>query len=240
MTIYFVGRDDRAMLDKLLGEVPSLVEDLAVTVTRQDRIGKGGAKIASGENVQPLPFNVGASDAGDRLRNELAGWARHVCESRGLVYTGSASTAGVALWLRRNLASLAMTEGAEEALPSIEVAMRECRRAMDIPPEDEIAEQDKFDVLERVGRKMLHRAGIVEVCEILGRQYPEYAGLTLNRVDSLRKGGHIAAKWCGVMTKAEVFLLADVLLKHLEVPVRERKSTRSRSGIRTPNAMLVA
>lgn len=134
--IYFVCREDRQMLDKLLGEIPGLIDDLAITICRQDRTGKGGMKISSGSDEQPMPFNVGASDAGDYLRNELNTWARLVCEERYISYDGSDSVVGVSVWLRKNLASLAMTQGAEDALPGIESAMKRCRRAMDLPAED--------------------------------------------------------------------------------------------------------
>lgn len=221
--IYFVCREDRAMLDKLLGEIPGLVEDLAVTVCRQDRTGKGGMKISMGENVQPMPFNVGASDAGDNLRNELNGWVIMVCDERCISYDGADSTIGVARWLKKNLASLAMTQGAEEALPGIESAMKLCRRAMDIAPEDDVPVREKDDVLDQVGGRMLHRAGIVQVAALLARHYPEYRGLTENRVDSLRKGGHIVADRCGVMTQAEIFCMGKVLEKHLTVPTRAKK-----------------
>jgi len=31
------------------------------------------------------------------------------------------------------------------------------------------------------------------------------------------------AKWCGVLSRAEVFLMGEVLDKHMDVPVRARK-----------------
>lgn len=136
--IYFVCKADRMMLHKILGEIPGLVDELSITVTRQDRTGKGGMKISSGSDEQPMPFNVGASDAGDYLRNELNTWARLVCEERFISYDGSDSVVGVSVWLRKNLASLAMTQGAEDALPGIESAMKRCRRAMDIPADDDV------------------------------------------------------------------------------------------------------
>ena len=243
---YLPRVDQKALLD-LLKKIPSLAEDLAVTTYRQDRIGKGGMKIASGTDEQPLPFNLGASNAIDLLFNELAGWARHVCDSRGISYmpTGfthdfdfvgplresenrlpygyQESVLGLARWLRRNIIPLAMTEGADTAYVDISTVMDRCWATVDIPAEDPVPVHEKDEVIERVRARMLHRAGIVQVAELLARQYPEYRGLTANRVDALRKGGHIVAKWCGVLSRAEVFLMGEVLDKHMDVPVRARK-----------------
>lgn len=137
MSDYFISRDGQQMLVELLREIPGLVEDLAVTLCRLDRTGKGGMKISSGSDEQPLPLNLAASDAKDELHNELATWARLVCDSRGIAYDGDGSVLGIARWLDENVISLAMTEGSEEAYVGIEKAMARCRRAMDIAPEDD-------------------------------------------------------------------------------------------------------
>ncbi|TSD47966.1 hypothetical protein FFI94_018800 [Rhodococcus sp. KBS0724] len=247
MSDYFISRAAQHLLVKLLREIPGLVEDLAVTICRLDRTGKGGIKVSSGSDEQPLPINLAASDAKDELHNELASWARHVCESRGLKYRPigfthdgdfigplrvddkrvpygyQESLLGLAHWLDTYIIALAMTEGSEEAYSSIEKAMGKCRRAMDIAPEDDVPVREKDDVLDQVGSRMLHRAGIVQVAALLARHYPEYRGLTENRVDSLRKGGHIVADRCGVVTQAEIFCMGQVLEKHLTVPTRAKK-----------------
>lgn len=223
MSDYFISRDGQRLLVSLLREIPELVEDLAVTICRLDRTGKGGMKISSGSDEQPLPLNLAASDAKDELHNELASWARHVCESRGLAYDGDGSVLGIARWLDNNVIALAMTEGSEEAYSSIEKAMGRCRRAMDIAPEDAVITESKDVVLGRVRDRMLHRSAIVEVATELARQYPEYTGITLGRVDALRKGGHIVSDRCGVLSQAEVFEMGKVIDAHLSVPMRAKK-----------------
>lgn len=244
---YLPRVDQKALLD-LLKKIPSLAEDLAVTTYRQDRIGKGGMKIASGTDEQPLPFKLGASNAIDLLFNELAGWARHVCDSRGISYmpTGFThdfdfvgplresenrlpygyreSVLGLARWLRRNIIPLAMTEGADTAYIDISKVMDRCWATVDIPAEDPVPVHEKDEVLERVRAQMLHRAGIVQVAELLARQYPEYRGLTGKRVDTLRRSGHIQARYCGVLSRAEVFRLGDVMDAHLAHATRQRKA----------------
>lgn len=130
----FIERHEIQKLVVLLREIPELVEELSVTLTRQDQLGSGGARVSMGEREQPLPFNVNASEVADDLHNTLVGWVRHVCESRVLDYTGSTSTIGLARWLDRNVIALAMTEGAGTALDEVQYAMRRARWATDRPP----------------------------------------------------------------------------------------------------------
>lgn len=216
--IYFVCREDRQMLDKLLVEIPGLVDDLAITICRQDRTGKGGMKISSGSDEQPMPFNVGASDAGDYLRNELNTWARLVCEERYISYDGSDSVVGVSVWLRKNLASLAMTQGAEDALPGIESAMKRCRRAMDIPADDDVA-VPVVDVAQARNSE-LNAAAIARMRHELG--LPE---LNARRIETLLKAGALKPHRVVAMPKKDlvVYRLGDVLDAHEQFPCRQRK-----------------
>ncbi|MFF8327858.1 hypothetical protein ACH49M_21385 [Rhodococcus qingshengii] len=216
--IYFVCREDRQMLDKLLGEIPGLVDELSITVTRQDRTGKGGMKISSGSDEQPMPFNVGASDAGDYLRNELNTWARLVCEERYISYDGSDSAVGVSAWLRKNLASLAMTQGAEDALPGIESAMKRCRRAMDIPADDDVA-VPVVDVAQARNSE-LNAAAIARMRHELG--LPE---LNARRIETLLKAGALKPHRVVSMPKKDlvVYRLGDVLDAHERFPSRRGK-----------------
>uniref|UniRef100_UPI0021C3A65F hypothetical protein n=1 Tax=Rhodococcus sp. T9N TaxID=627445 RepID=UPI0021C3A65F len=184
----------------------------------QDRTGKGGMKISSGSDEQPMPFNVGASDAGDYLRNELNTWARLVCEERYISYDGSDSVVGVSVWLRKNLASLAMTQGAEDALPGIEGAMKRCRRAMDIPADDDVA-VPVVDVAQARNSE-LNAAAIARMRHELG--LPE---LNARRIETLLKAG--ALKPCRVVSMPKrdlvVYRLGDVLDAHEQFPCRQRK-----------------
>ncbi|MCQ4148698.1 hypothetical protein [Rhodococcus qingshengii] len=220
--IYFVCREDRQMLDKLLGEIPGLIEELSITVTRQDRTGKGGMKISSGSDEQPMPFNVGASDAGDYLRNELNTWARLVCEERCISYGGADSVVGVALWLKKNLASLAMSQGAEDALPGIESAMKRCRRAMDIPADDDVA-VPVVDVAQARNSE-LNAAAIARMRHELGK--PE---LNARRIETLLKAGALKPHRVVAMPKKDlvVYRLGDVLDAHERVPCRQRQNKMS-------------
>ncbi|MBP0094889.1 hypothetical protein B0F79_24605 [Rhodococcus hoagii] len=126
----------------LLGEIPALIDDLAITLTRQDCIGAGGMRVTGGSDEQPLPINLAASDAHDLLHSTLASWARHTEESRGHAYTGPRSTIGLSTWLATNVTRLAMTEGCEEAHDEIEHAMSQCRRVCDLPADRAVLATD--------------------------------------------------------------------------------------------------
>ncbi|MFC9768808.1 hypothetical protein [Rhodococcus jostii] len=143
----FLSRAEIKKLVALLREMPELVEELAVTITRQDRIGTPGSAGKKRGEEQPLPFNVTAAEAADDLHTTLVAWVRHVCESRGVDYDGRDGTLGVARWLDRNVIALAMTEGSGEALDEIQYAMRRARWATDRPRAEDatISDPDRVD-----------------------------------------------------------------------------------------------
>ena len=215
---YFISRDGQQMLVELLREIPGLVEDLSVTLTRQDRTGKGDMKISSGDCTQPLPINMAASDAKDGLRNELATWARLVCDSRRIAYDGDGSVLGIARWLDENVISVAMTEGSEEAYVSIEAAMKRCRRAMDIPADDDVAVA-VVDVAQARNAE-LNAAAIGLMRHQLGVE-----DLNARRVETLRKAGMVEPVRLVARGKRDiaVYRLGDVLDAHEQFPSRTRK-----------------
>lgn len=128
---FFITSADMCTLRERLREIPDLVDDLAITLTRQDRSSSGLAGISDGADEQPLPINLDASEVADDLRGTVVGWVNHTCEYRGIVYPGGTSTAALAVWLADHVTSLAMTEGCEEALDEITYAIRRARRACD-------------------------------------------------------------------------------------------------------------
>jgi hypothetical protein len=217
---FFMPRHEQRALVALLRKVPDLVEDLAISITRQDRLTRGGPRVSTGERVQPLPFNEMASDVADELHQELTRWARHVCEERGLVYEGANATVSIARWLDRNVVSLAMTEGAESALGEIQDVFDRARRATDAPA----VRVRPIDAHRHAAARSteLHRDAIARAARELGEQY---AGLTAERVNTLRRRGAIHAVRCLVATKAEIFILGEVLDAHLEHQTRKRAAS---------------
>ncbi|MEU6582831.1 hypothetical protein [Nocardia sp. NPDC046763] len=72
------------MLADVLDGVPWLLEQLAVTEARLDRVNTG---LRAGKRPdRPMPFDQTAADLLDALANGVTGWVRHLCESRGIDY----------------------------------------------------------------------------------------------------------------------------------------------------------
>lgn len=143
---FYLDREGQRKLVKALREIPSLVEDLAVTITKRDRLTRpepGGR--SSVERVEmPLPINIDAVDAADALCACLLRWVQDVCQARQLPYpwSGSTNTLTLAAWLDRNVIALALTDGAENAPGQIGHHVKMARRAVDLPPDEICAEPD--------------------------------------------------------------------------------------------------
>jgi DNA-directed RNA polymerase subunit RPC12/RpoP len=60
-----------------VGDVPAIVEDLDITLSRQARIG-GGGKVGKGGAHEKTPIHVGVMRAADDLANTLITWARDI------------------------------------------------------------------------------------------------------------------------------------------------------------------
>lgn len=147
---FYLPREQQAQLAELLDQVPFLVEQLAITICRQDRLG-AGPRISRGKSAQPLPYNANASEAADALHDELTQWVRAVCEQRNLTYDSRNDTISLARWLRRWHIALALTEGSDTALHDIEAVILDARRAIDRPPPRRRIERSDEEQLEKVG-----------------------------------------------------------------------------------------
>lgn len=202
----FITRDEIQKLVTLLREIPEIVEELAVTLTRQDCLGKGGAKVSMGEREQPLPFNVNASEVSDDLHNTLVGWVRHVCESRVLDYTGSTSTIGLARWLDRNVIALAMSEGSGTALDEVQYAMRRARWATDRPDRPDSTWVDP-GVLEEARSAIGTAADLEKILRGMGDPT-----LTRKRITYLDRLGELSR--ITLPDGTTVFTVGDVLDAH--------------------------
>lgn len=205
---FYLDRRGQRELVAILGGVPSLAEDLVVTLTKQSRTARRGLGSRPRKRESELPLHLGAAHESAELHNCLTTWVRAVCEQRALDYDGTDDVIGLARWLRRWIIALAMTEGAAEALPEIKDHVAACRRITDIPPEDEVVIDP--DRLRRANRQIL-TAGQVE--KIAGQLGEVGAGLTKGRVETLAKRKHIDP--AAVDGKTRFFRLGDVLAAHL-------------------------
>jgi hypothetical protein len=117
-------------LERALGDVPALWEQLDVVLTRQARYstpeGRGGDKA--------LPFNAEASEIGWVLRNTLATWCKLIAEERGwdLPEDHPAKIAG---WMLKHLTWLRHQRAGHQAIEEITSAVNAVRKAVDRPAE---------------------------------------------------------------------------------------------------------
>lgn len=146
---WFLPKHEQDQLVELLDQIPALIEDLTIALTRQDRISTGGPRVRTGSDEQPLPLSIAAMEASDLLHDTLTAWVRHVCEQRHYPHPGNA-TLTLARWLKRNIIALALTEGAEESLSEIQHATRKARQACDRPREKH-TERPPEESLDAIG-----------------------------------------------------------------------------------------
>lgn len=215
---FFLPRTDQAKLVELLDQIPGLIEDLTIAITRQDRIGYNGPRVRSGSDEQPLPFSINASEAADLLHDTLAAWVRHTCEHRVLNYQGRDDTLTLTRWLKRWILALAMSEGADEAPDEIRHAIHNARRACDRPRERE-RHIDDIAVYE-AGSTLLTATEIEKLARKLGEKYTR---LDMRRILRLKDAEAITPAM-QTNDDRDLYHVGDVLAAHLAHPTRKRKA----------------
>lgn len=116
-------------LTRDIAELPALLDDLAITLSRQARIGSRNGKARAAE--RPLPYDLRASEAGDVLRSTLVGWVRELYDGVELWPTDSLHA--MALWLHVREPRLLNHPAAEEAVDEIGAATQLARCVTDRP-----------------------------------------------------------------------------------------------------------
>ena len=99
---YYLDRPSQAALIELLGQIPDLVDDLMIAITRQDRIAGGGPKTRNGSDEQPIPIGLHAMEAADLLHHTLTAWTNHVCEQRNYPRPRN-DTLTLGRWLKQHI-----------------------------------------------------------------------------------------------------------------------------------------
>lgn len=184
---FFLDRKDQAKLRDELATIPELVEDLAITITRQARIQKANLGRPKRQRPGPrAPFHLGAWIAAEELHNALATWVRLACEQRCIYYRESNDMVTLARWLRKNMVALALTEGAGEACTDLTDKIADCRRHVDLPPDDEIM-IDHVRVAEAAGSVVT----LETVTVVANRIGPMADGLNRDRLRYLVKRGKV-------------------------------------------------
>jgi K+/H+ antiporter YhaU regulatory subunit KhtT len=108
-------------LGALLSDLPWLLRQLDITVTRQDKLGT--AEVGKSSD-NPSPVNVGAMELARNLRGQLGTVVRALCEPSHHAMPETTDSAILARWLAEHLQSVACSEEAGQI-------MREIRSATD-------------------------------------------------------------------------------------------------------------
>ena len=125
--------DCTATLDRALGDLGALLEDLDTALSRQSR--KRPARGNHERDDKPLPYDLGASRAASELKGYLVGWARLVSEERGVPLTCRDDSRSIAMWLDPHVAWLSTHAAAADAYSEIVGAVNNIRRTIDIAPD---------------------------------------------------------------------------------------------------------
>lgn len=125
-------------LDRALGDLDSLLDELDITLTRQAK-----RRPARGNQPAPepvMPYNIAASDTARDLRTLLKDWVSMVAE--GLAGEGKfvalpmpATGRTLAAWLMNHVHWLATHDTAPDAYSEIVGAVNNIRRTIDIAPD---------------------------------------------------------------------------------------------------------
>lgn len=115
-------------LERALGDVPALWEELDTVLTKQARY--AAAEARRGEIA--LPFSPEASELGWVLRNTLATWCRLIAEERGRDLPDDNPPA-VAVWLLRHVTWLRHREFGNQAVEEVLSIVGKIRKAVDRP-----------------------------------------------------------------------------------------------------------
>lgn len=118
-------------LDRALGDIPALWDELDTVLTKQARY--AAAEARRGERA--LPFNPDASELGWVLRNTLSTWCRLIAEERGRKLPAGDTPPTVAKWLLSHVEWLRHHRAGAEAVEEITSVVKQIRKAVDRPAE---------------------------------------------------------------------------------------------------------
>lgn len=209
MSEHLQRHEVRELRDILAG-IPGLVEDLLNVECRTARLSRPGLGKRTGKPGSSLPFHLGAADAADQLHSTLVGWVRVMADQKRGKGLPANATLSIAKWLHRNAEALALCEGSAEALDDIRDAVGECRRVVDIPPDDHVMIDPQR--LEAANRSIVTRDSVETIAGKLGEMG---TGLTARRLRTLEKAGILNAAGKDRDTGTLFYRLGDVLTAHM-------------------------
>jgi hypothetical protein len=95
----YLCRSCSRRLERALGDLPALLADLDVTLTRQAVTGAHSEGKPTKKDSQPLPLHNGAAAVAFDVRHKLTTSVRHLTEARGIIDLPADNPPAMARWL---------------------------------------------------------------------------------------------------------------------------------------------
>lgn len=211
---WFIPRHQQIELADALGEVRDILDDLREAQKPRIATATWNPKVSTGDRPQPLPFNVAAVDAADRLLIELERWAYWLAELRNMPQPKN-TVVGYAEWLQRNILLLAATDGSQSAHHDITSEIRHARNASGRGHLQPLPKPDIIRVAQAHATQ-LNARGIATLAKHIGAQ-----GLTIRRINHLaEKHKIVPIRYAD--KKTPIYQLGDILNAHYTTPQRNR------------------
>lgn len=222
----YLPRQDQTRLRDKLNLLPSLVEDLAITETRQARILRPGlGKLKHQKPGSSWPFHLEAASAATELDRCLAGWVKFVCVHKQIRYTSSRSVLSHGNWLKRNIPVLAGINGSQDAYPDITGRIIAVQVVIDLPPDDDLHMDPQR--VARANRQVVTAGQIEKIASKLGARG---RALTTERIRVLTRNGHVWPIRVDPDTGTKFYRLGDVLEAHAACSQRSRATRGATHG----------
>jgi len=132
----YLCRNCADTLTRDLKAIPWLLEDLEITMTRQDRLSDVSDR---GSDEHPLPIRLHAMEARRDLHSTLAAWAQHVAGKHEGLGAGVWTELKLAHYLLEHVGDVFTDPAAGECADEIGYAVKLVRRTIDKPVEQVFA-----------------------------------------------------------------------------------------------------
>ena len=221
-------------LDDLARHLDTITTDLLdrLAISACDpwaRNGITGPAVQSQPCSRP-PYALGADITLSTLREALSSAVTAICEHRGQPAPNVATLVEAAGWVRKHRVALTtMTDGRAHHAALCRIITQAARSSRD-DQEYRIPKHRETAMLTEANRIVVDAGRVEKLAAKLGDQA---RGLNRNRVDYLRRKGHLAGEWDEATHKWWYFL-GDVLRAH------KRARTAGRAAVSNSDATLGA
>ena len=152
-------------LEQALSETPWVLDELDIVIARQARYGDGQGGHTVGK-VQPLPYDVRASDALSTYHGLLTSWVKMFAEENPRWKLPKGDTVSLSRWLMWRINDTRHHEAGGDCVDELTSAFATCRYVIDRPAERKYAGPCEC------GKDLYHRPGATDVtCRECERTY---------------------------------------------------------------------